>query len=158
MSNTHPEHSLAAQMKHRDREMVPRVLVQAMFGLMAAALALVAYAQITDQPMRGVPDLAPVVREMPITLDGDRSSGIAILDATGQQIAHSGRDKAGFIDVIWVSVARARKLDGIAGNPPLTLIRRADGVTAILDPATGWSIELIGYGADNVAAFARLFD
>jgi hypothetical protein len=40
----------------------------------------------------------------------------------------------------------------------LRLVRRANGHTAIIDPATDWSIELIGYGADNIAAFARLLD
>ena len=155
---SHPTNSLANQMKHRDREMVPKILVQAMFGLMIASLALVAYARITDQPLSGVAPASEVVREMPIKLQGTRSDGVAVLDADGQQIAFSSQDKSGFIDVIWVSVARERKVQGVAGNPPLTLVRRQDGRTAILDPATGWSIELIGYGADNVAAFARLLD
>lgn len=155
---THVTASLANQMKARDREMVPRVLVIAMFSLMAASLAIVAFARITEQPLRGVPALAPIAAERAITLDGTRSEGVAVLDQTGAQIAFSGTDKAGFIDVIWVSVMRERKVQGVAGNPPLTLVRRTDGRTAILDPATGWSIELIGYGADNVAAFARLID
>ena len=47
-------------------------------------------------------------------------------------------------------------LEGVAGNPPLQLVRRENGHTAIIDPATNWSIELIGHGADNIAAFARL--
>jgi putative photosynthetic complex assembly protein len=153
-----PTNSLANQMKHRDREMVPKILVQAMFGLMIASLGLVAYARVTDQPLTGVAPLAEVVRDMPITLEGTRSDGVAVLDAKGQQIAFSADEKSGFIDVIWVSVTRERKIHRVVGNPPLNLVRRADGHTAILDPATGWSIELIGYGADNIAAFARLLD
>ena len=47
---------LEQQMRHRDKEMVPRFLVQAMFGLMAATLSIVAYAQWFDVPNRGVPD------------------------------------------------------------------------------------------------------
>ena len=150
--------SLANQMKHRDREMVPRALVVAMFGLMLSTLAIVGYAQITDRPNTGVPVLAEIVKEVPITLQGTRSDGVAVLDANGTQIAFSSEDKAGFIDVVWVSTKRARAIEGVTGNPPFNLVRRANGVTAILDPATGWSIELIGYGADNVAAFARLLD
>ena len=46
---SHPTSSLANQMKMRDREMVPRVLVIAMFALMAASLALVTFARVTDQ-------------------------------------------------------------------------------------------------------------
>ena len=151
-------HSLANQMKMRDREMVPRALVIAMFGLMAAALLLVSYARITDRPLTGVPQPSAIVKEMPITLIGARSGGVTVADASGTEIAWSFRDKAGFIDVIWVSVSRERKVQGVAGNPDLRLVRRANGHTAIIDPATNWSIELIGYGQDNIAAFARLLD
>lgn len=150
--------SLANQMKHRDREMVPRVLVIAMFGLMAASVALVSFAQITDRPLTGVPADSAVVAEKTITLEGTRSTGVKVLDATGTQIAFSGDDKAGFIDVIWNSVNRERMVQDVAGNPDLRLVRRENGHTAIIDPATGWKIELIGYGKDNVAAFATLLD
>lgn len=155
---THQTSSLANQMKARDREMVPRVLVIAMFGLMLASLALVSFAQLTNQPQRGVLPVSAVMQEIPVTLVGSRTDGVAVLDANGQQVAHSSLNKSGFIDVIWVSVMRARKVAGITDNPALRLQRLANGHTAIHDPATGWSIELIGYGADNVAAFARLLD
>lgn len=154
----HQTSSLANQMKARDREMVPRVLVMAMFGLMAASLAIVSYARMTDQPLTGVPAHSDVVVERAITLAGTRNEGVRVLDAAGADIAQSWNDKAGFIDVIWVSVSRERKVQGVTGNPPLRLVRRENGHTAIIDPATNWSIELIGYGQDNVAAFARLLD
>lgn len=150
--------NLTRQMKHRDRDMVPRTLVIAMFAMMFSALAIAGYARITDQPLAGVPTTKSVTKNVQITLQGTRTSGVAVLSSTGEQLAVSTNDKAGFIDVIWVAVTRARKVHGVEGNPPLDLVRRIDGRTAILDPATGWSIELIGYGADNVAAFARLLD
>lgn len=151
-------HSLANQMKLRDREMVPRALVIGMFGLMAATLALVSFARITDQPLRGVPAASAIVKEMPISLIGSRSGQVTVEDANGIEIAASARDNAGFIDVIWNSIARERKVQGVTDNQALRLVRRENGHTAIIDPATGWSIELIGYGKDNVAAFARLLD
>lgn len=153
-----PTASLANQMKMRDRDMVPRFLVICMFSLMAVSLALVAFAQLTDQPQRGVVKPSEIVSSISVTLDGTRNSGVAVLDGSGAEIARSDLNKAGFIDVIWVSVSRARKVNGVMGNPPLNVVRRANGRTAIIDPATNWSIELIGYGADNVAAFARLLD
>lgn len=152
----HQTSSLANQMKMRDREMVPRVLVMAMFALMAASLAIVSFAVLTDQPLRGVPSNSAVVAERAITLDGNRSDGVRVLDATGTEIAHSNGRRAGFIDVIWVAVSRERKVQDVTGNPDLRLVRRANGHTAFIDPATDWSIELIGYGKDNVAAFAKL--
>ncbi|MEJ6396656.1 photosynthetic complex assembly protein PuhC [Yoonia sp. 208BN28-4] len=150
--------SLANQMKHRDREMVPLFLVRAMFGLMFASVALVTFAKVTDQPLTGVRDTSPVIKEVAITLEGNRSDGVNIIDPTGTIIAHSSDDKAGFIDVIWNSVTRERIVQDIISNDPLRLVRRENGHTAIIDPATGWSIELIGYGQDNVAAFASLLD
>jgi putative photosynthetic complex assembly protein len=67
-------------------------------------------------------------------------------------------NKAGFIDVIWGSILRERTARGINTNDPLRLVRRENGHFAVIDDATSWKIELIGYGKDNVAAFARLID
>lgn len=154
----HYTSTLAKQMKHRDRDMVPRALVIAMFALMAASLAIVSFAILTNQPMRGVPASSPVIREIPITLIGARSGGVVIQNAQGDEIGWSFKNNAGFIDVIWVSVSRERKVQGVTGNPPLRLVRQENGHTVIIDPATDLSIELIGYGPDNIAAFARLLD
>ena len=38
------------------------------------------------------------------------------------------------------------------------VVRRDNGNIAILDDTTGMAVELIGYGKDNVAAFAQLLD
>lgn len=150
--------SLANQMKHRDREMVPRILVQAMFGLMLASLALVAYARWQDVPLTGVVADSPIVAEREITLVGDRKEGYAVLDMSGTQIAHSRENKAGFIDVVASSVERERTTNGYPTDGPLTVARRENGRVAVIDPASGWTLELIGYGKDNVAAFAGLLD
>lgn len=155
MSNTS---SLANQMKHRDRDMVPLFLVRAMFGLMFASVALVTFAKVTGQPLTGVRAESPVVTEAAIMLVGNRSDGVGVVDANGNVIGHSTDDKAGFIDVIWNSVTRERIVRDVPSDAPLRLVRRENGHTAIIDPTTGWSIELIGYGQDNVAAFASLLD
>ncbi|MEM6409427.1 MAG: photosynthetic complex assembly protein PuhC [Pseudomonadota bacterium] len=150
--------SLANQMKYRDREMVPRVLVRAMFGLMLVSVALVGYARWADVPLTGVAPDSPVVEERAITLTGTRRDGYAVTDATGAQIAHSTDERKGFIDVIASSINRERLVKGITSNDPLRLVRRENGHVAVIDPASGWKIELIGYGKDNVAAFATLLD
>ena len=149
---------LSTQMKHRDKEMVPRVLVIAMFSLMAASLALVAYAQWFDVPQRGVVEAAPIERQMSLVFETSREGVSAVFDDSGTQIAHSGDHKMGFIGVIGIAVARERLVAGVTGDAPVTLIERTNGTYAIEDPATGWTAELIGYGADNVAAFAGLLD
>lgn len=147
---------LSNDMKHRDREMVPRFLVIAMFTLMGASLALVAYARLTDRPPSSVVAHSEIVQDLPVILTGSRSDGVAVLGMDGAQLAHSDDAKSGFIDVIWVAVMRERKVQGVAPDGPVRVVRRENGRVAILDDTTGWKIELIGYGHDNVAAFAKL--
>ena len=58
-------------MKHRDRDMVPKVLVQAMFTLMIAAVLLVAYARLTDRPVIGVAPHSDIVALLARVENGD---------------------------------------------------------------------------------------
>ena len=55
-------------------------------------------------------------------------------------------------------VDRERMLQDKPSDAPITIVRRTNGNTAILDETTGMAVELIGYGADNVAAFAQFLD
>jgi putative photosynthetic complex assembly protein len=149
---------LEQQMRHRDKEMVPRFLVQAMFGLMAATLALVAYAQWFDVPNRGVLIEAPVTKSLEVVMVGDRSGIYEVRTTDGQLIASSSDEKAGFIGVMGRVIDRERFVHDLTGNAPITVIRRENGNIAIVDDTTDLSVELIGYGKDNVAAFAKLLD
>jgi len=149
---------LEQQMRHRDREMVPKILVQAMFALMVASLALVAYAQWADVPQRGVVVEAPVVQSLDIVLQGDRNGTYAVTTTDGVQIASSADDKAGFIGVIGRVIDRERHVHGLTSDAPVAVVRRENGNIAIIDETTDLRVELIGYGADNVAAFANLLD
>jgi len=151
-------HSLASQMKHRDREMVPTILVKAMFGLMLVSVLLVSYATITNREPTAKVAHSDIVKEKSITLIGNRSDGVAVIDASGATLAHSNDLRHGFINVIWQSVNRERLVQDVSSDAPLRLVERANGHFAILDDTTGWKIELIGYGQDNVAAFAKLID
>jgi putative photosynthetic complex assembly protein len=149
---------LEQQMRHRDKEMVPRILVQAMFALMVASLALVAYAQWFDVPNRGVLVEAPVVASRDIVMTGDRNGTYEVTTPAGVQIASSADDLGGFIGVMGRVIDHERSKQNIVGNPPVQVVRRENGNVAILDDATGLRVELIGYGKDNVAAFAKLLD
>lgn len=150
--------SLAAQMKYRDRDMVPSFLVKSMFALMLGAVALVGYARLSDRPVTSVVPHSDIISEKAITLIGNRSDGVQVLRADGTKIAHSTDELAGFIDVIWLSVNRERLVQDVPSDAPVRLVRRANGHVAVIDDTTGWKIELIGYGQDNVAAFAKLID
>lgn len=149
---------LEQQMRHRDKEMVPRFLVQAMFGLMAATLSMVAYAQWFDVPNRGVLIEAPITQSLDIVMVGDRSGIYEVMTTDGQLIASSSDEKAGFIGVMGRVIDRERFVHDLTGNAPITVVRRENGNIAIIDDTTDLSVELIGYGKDNVAAFAKLLD
>ena len=150
--------ALSHQMKHRDRDMVPLFLVRAMFGLMAATLLLVAYAQWGGVAPRGTVKDFSVVNETSIILQSSREGVATVLDMDGTPLASSADEKMGFIGVVGIVVRRQRELARVANDAPLLIQQRESGTYAISDPLTGWSMELIGYGADNVAAFAALLD
>ena len=146
---------LESQMRHRDRDMVPLVLVRGMFGLMLASLALVAYDQWSGRPQEGVLYYAPVVTEKVITMTGDDRGIYVVTDETGAVIASSQDELAGFIGVMGRVTDRNRLVQQIEGNPPMRVVLRENGNVAVIDDATGLVTELIGYGKDNVAAFAQ---
>ena len=149
---------LEQQMRHRDKEMVPTILVKAMFGLMLATTGIVAYAQWSGTPDVGVLQVAPVEQSRQIVLIGDRSGVYTVSDVDGTQLAISSDTKAGFLGVMGRVVDRERELRGVTSDAPITVVRRTNGNTAILDDTTGMAVELIGYGTDNVAAFSQFLD
>ena len=118
---------LEQQMRHRDKEMVPRFLVQAMFGLMAATLSIVAYAQWFDVPNRGVLIEAPITQSLEIVMVGDRSGTYEVMTTDGQLIASSSDEKAGFIGVMGRVIDRERFVHDLTGNAPITVVRRENG-------------------------------
>ena len=149
---------LEQQMRHRDKEMVPTILVKAMFGLMLATTGIVAYAQWSGTPDVGVLQVAPVEQSRQIVLIGDRSGVYTVSDVDGTQLAISSDTKAGFLGVMGRVVDRERELRGVTSDAPITVVRRTNGNIAILDNTTGMAVELIGYGTDNVAAFSQFLD
>jgi len=146
---------LRVQMRHRDIHMVPRILVQAMFGLMFASVALVTFEQLSGRPNEGVLIEAPIIREVTLTLTGDVRGIYTVTDAQGVVIARSNDELSGFLGVIGRVFDRKRLVEGVPGNPPVRVVLRDNGNVAIIDDSTGMVTELIGYGPDNIAAFAQ---
>jgi putative photosynthetic complex assembly protein len=149
---------LQQQMRYRDRDMIPRFLVIGMFTLMALALAIVSFAQLSGAANVGVLEEAPIVESRSVTLRPSTMNNYDLLDDTGAVIAASTDDKGGFYAVIGKVIDRRRIVHQVTGNPPVQVVRRENGNFAVLDPSTNFTIELIGYGKDNIAAFGRLLD
>lgn len=145
------------KLARRDKEMIPLVLVRLMFGLALVSVALVAYARFTDRPLVGVPTQPPIVAERVVYLTpGEDRGSFVITDTEGQRLVASSDRKAGFVGAIGQAIERRRKVQRADMAAPLTLVRRETGRIDIIDEASGISIELHGYGPDNIAVFAGL--
>ncbi|MDJ0628115.1 MAG: photosynthetic complex assembly protein PuhC [Rhodobacter sp.] len=144
----------APALRNTDREMIPKVLVRAMFALAMASLAIVSFAVLTDRPHVGVPPAAKALQSRGLILEGSGAKAVRVLARDGTVLADLAH--GGFITVIQNAMAHERGKNGIAGNPPVDLVAYANGRLAIHDPATGWSAELGNFGKDNKAAFERL--
>lgn len=142
----------------RDRERIPTLLVRAMFGLVFVVLLLVTYARVTERPLEAKPVDGPIAQERVIHIFGTMAGAAKVLDANGTLIADLDPTRGGFIAGIWRSLNHERSKVGIDPSGPVRLVQFEDGRLALFDDLTGFRIELIGFGADNTAAFARLFE
>lgn len=143
-------------LRNQKSEMIPVVLVRAMFALAAASLAITTAAVLFDVPVAGKPQASEVVATKAIILEGNDAQAVTIRNPDGTLLADMPH--GGFITVIQNAMARERLTHRIAGNPPVNIVRYANGRLVAEDPATGWSAELYAFGSDNKAAFERLLD
>lgn len=141
-----------------DREKIPRILLRAIALLLFTVLVLVSFARITGMEPAAMPPDVPVTTERTLIIFGDQEGNARILDQYGTQIADLTPEQGGFISGVWRSMARIRNQSGIDPNAPVRLVKFADGRLGLRDDLTGWRVELIGFGRDNTAAFARLLE
>lgn len=149
---------MATRQLPQDRELVPRVLLRAMFGLVLAVLVLVSYARLTDRPLEAQPENGPVAQERVIHIFGTMAGSAKVLDASGTLIADLDTTQGGFIAGVWRSLNHERSKIDADLNAPVRLVQFTDGRLALFDDTTDYRVELVGFGADNTAAFARLLN
>jgi putative photosynthetic complex assembly protein len=140
--------------KNRDREMVPRVLLWAMFGLAMSALAITSFAVLTGREPVSQPKASDMVREKWIVLEGHDAQAVTVRNTDGTillDLPHGG-----FVTVIQNGLARERLKYGIPADKPINIVTYANGRLAAEDPLTGWDVELGIFGADNRKAFENL--
>jgi putative photosynthetic complex assembly protein len=145
----------------RDKEMVPTILVRAMFVLCVCVLIIVSYARITDRPLEAMPPTeaeAPPVQERMIRIFGEMDGSARVLAEDGTVIAEFGPDEGGFVAGIYRVLERERGAVGLHASEPIRLVRFSDGRIGLRDDHTDFRAELFGFGADNEAVFARLLE
>lgn len=146
-----------AQAARDKRAMVP--LLRGVAALLILTLAMVTFARLTGmQPAATPDDGVPVVTERLIQITGELDGSAKVADEDGVVFLDLGPMEGGFINGVHRALERIRMLNKIEGNPPVRLVRFADGRLALRDPATGWRAELIGFGDTNRDAFAALLD
>lgn len=143
-------------LRNTKSEMIPVALVRAMFALAAVSLAITTAAVVTGRPTVGQPKASEVVASRAIILEGNDAQAVTVRNPDGTLLADLPH--GGFITVIQNAMARERLTHRIEGNPPVNIVRYANGRLVAEDPATGWSAELYAFGSDNKAAFERLLD
>ncbi|MFK7939228.1 MAG: photosynthetic complex assembly protein PuhC [Roseovarius sp.] len=139
-----------------DKELIPRMLTRAMLALVLTILALVTIARLTGQPLVAQPPAGQVIVERQFVLSGDLSGAAQVHTPQGVLIADLSPEEGGFISGVHRVIIRERTKHRVAIEGPITLTRRDTGRIDIYDPATGWSADLMGFGADNARAFAKL--
>ena len=153
--DTHP--AKHPTMRHpRDKELVPRIMMRMVLVLILSVLAIVSYARLTDRPLIATPPEAETVFSRDVLLSGDMSGTATIRETDGTLIVDLTPDEGGFISGVWRVIQRERTKHRVALDGPVTLIRKDNGRVSIHDPSTGWSADLMGFGADNARAFMRL--
>jgi putative photosynthetic complex assembly protein len=145
----------------RDREMVPVILVRAMFALCVCVLIIVSYARLTDRPLEAMPPSeqeVPAVQDRMIRIFGQMDGSARVLDLDGNLIADLGPTEGGFVAGIYRVLERERGAVGLQASEPIRLVRFSDGRIGLRDDLTDFRAELVGFGADNEAVFARLLE
>lgn len=139
-------------------EMIPAILLRLVFALVLAVLALVTVAKLSGRPLEATPAQTEIVRERAIFLEADAGGAVRVLDNKGSVLADLDPDQGGFIAGVERVIARERMKRAVGHGGPVLLQLREGHRLSILDPETGWTAELMGFGADNVRSFARLLD
>jgi putative photosynthetic complex assembly protein len=150
----------SAMPRRRAEEKIPRVLVRGIIAMVLASIALTTFARVTGMPPAAMPPdgRTEVVAERLIQIMGSLDASATVWDTDGTVIADLGPMEAGFISGVHRALTRERMLAKVEGNPPVRLVRFADGRLGLRDPETGWRVELIGFGDTNHAAFLALLD
>jgi putative photosynthetic complex assembly protein len=142
----------------QQREIISRRLLRAMGVLVALSLALVTFARLTDRPLEAMPVDGKIIQERVIHIFADMSGAARILDENGSVIADLPPTEGGFVAGVWRAVVFERHKVGVDPGAPVRLMRFADGRLALRDEIGGGRYELIGFGNDNAATFARLLN
>ena len=144
----------AAVMRKRDKEVIPRRLVIAMFSLALATLLLTTFAVLTDRPLVGQPEAAPIVSQRNLLIEADGKAVMVTDVRTGEMVLDA--ENGGFVSVVNDGLERARFVAGVRENAPVFLTLYENSRLSLSDPASGWSMEISSFGPGNTGVWLEL--
>lgn len=134
----------------------PQALIAA--GLLVTfSLSLAAIGRFTGIGTLDTPQAEPV-RTLELRFDDAQDGGVLVLHADRTLLTKLAPGTNGFTRGVVRSLVRHRRMGKIKADPPFKLVLWSDHRLTLTDPATTQSIDLSGFGRDNVRAFARLLD
>jgi putative photosynthetic complex assembly protein len=154
---TQMQNARQPRMKKPESELIPPFVGRTLVALLLAALAVVTWARVTDQPLVATPPESAIVEERLFVFDANMAGEVTVMDETGAVLTELSGEQGGFISGVGRVLDRERMKHGQPTDGPVLLRRHENGRYSLVDPSTGWSADLMGFGLDNVRAFARLF-
>lgn len=144
------------RVQSRDKELVPRILIRGLLALILVCMALTSVFVWSDQPKDALLPESQIVAQREVELVGDMSGAAKVFDTNGALIADLSPEEGGFISGMWRVLQRERTKAQVSLEGPVLLVATENGRLRLTDPSTGWSADLMGFGQDNSAAFAKL--
>ena len=143
----------------RSPDHVPPVALRAAAALVVGAILAIGAARLGGVTPAATPPVSAPAAERALVIIPHADGGARVTDAvTGVLVADLDPLGAGFIAGVDRALARIRMQNGLDRDLPVRLVRWQDGRFSLIDPASGWRMELQGFGPDNLEAFARLLD
>lgn len=140
-------------------QIIPPIVARSLGILLLTILGFVAWAQLTERPKTGQVPQSPIAAERAFILETELSGTVIVRDESGALLTELNLSNGGgFISTIDRALARERMKAGVPADAPITLIKRENGRISLSDTGSGWSVDLMGFGKDNVRAFASLLE
>ena len=161
-SPTHGSHHMGHN--HEDLRIPREAIIAAGLFLafvvaMASAVSL-GYIAPSGNPelSRSAANVAPAQQRRLLFAD-TANGGVMVTDANnGEQVITIPYGDSGFLRATVRGMAKRRLAAGGTANEPFILTRWDNGALSISDPVSGHSREIIGFGDNQTASFARMLE
>ncbi len=122
-------------------------------GIIAFSLISVGLIRITGNG----PDqrMAASTVQRSLVFQDQKDGGVRVVDGVTGKTLTVLQGEQGFVRGTLRALTRERYSRGIGSELPFDVIARVDGRVTLVDPSTGYRIDLESFGPSNVAEFSR---